>query len=123
MRLAISLIEHKSGQTSLDLKSLEYFKIRGESEEVLITKVVHNYTFFLYEFSWKFYQLLAIRFELFSFGRVLIQNKICRGVPPISLSLSAPGPLVSVLPPPGATPRRATLRWPRQRSPRVCPRH
>jgi hypothetical protein len=31
----------------------------------------------------------------------LIQNKIRRGVPPISVSLSAPGPLVSALPSPG----------------------
>jgi hypothetical protein len=70
MRLAIRLIEHKSGQTSLDLESWEKFKIFGESEEVVITKVVHNYTFFLHKFSWNFSQVLAICFELFSFGSV-----------------------------------------------------
>jgi hypothetical protein len=37
-----------------------YFKIRGESEEVAITKVVSNYTFFLHKFSRNFSPNLAI---------------------------------------------------------------
>jgi hypothetical protein len=45
----------------------------------------------------------------------LIRNKICRGVPPVSLSPSAPVPLVSMLPPP-AIPRAALGRHGRARS-------
>jgi hypothetical protein len=54
MKLTIWLSEHKSGQISLDLESLELFKIRGEYKDVVIIKVVHNYSFFLHEFSWNF---------------------------------------------------------------------
>jgi hypothetical protein len=60
MRLAIRLTKHKSGQTSLDLESLEKFKIRGESKEVVITKVVPNYTFFLHEYCGNFITLWLV---------------------------------------------------------------
>jgi hypothetical protein len=43
--------------------------------EIVITKVVHNYTFFLHEFLWIFSQLLAILFDLFSF-RSVFNSKI-----------------------------------------------
>jgi hypothetical protein len=66
---------------------------------------MHNYTFFLHEFSWILSQHLAF-LSYFRSGVFLIQNKICRGVPPISFSLLAPGPLVSALSPP-SVPRAA----------------
>jgi hypothetical protein len=54
------LYEHKIEPNRLDLKSFKYFKIRGESEEVAITKVVPNYTLFLHKFSGNFCHPLAI---------------------------------------------------------------
>jgi hypothetical protein len=47
-----------------------------------------------------FSQLLAISFELFSFRIVFNSGIICHGVPPVSLSFSAPGPLISTPSPP-----------------------
>jgi hypothetical protein len=41
---------------------------------------------------WNFSQLLAISFELFSFGIVFNLGIICHGVPPVGLLLSASGP-------------------------------
>jgi hypothetical protein len=60
MRHAIRLSEHKSGQTSLDMESLKYLKIRAQSDKVVITKVVSNYIFFLQKFYGNFYHPLAI---------------------------------------------------------------
>jgi hypothetical protein len=51
-------------------------------------KSVPNLISYLHEFSWNFSQLLAICFELFSFGRIFNSKNHCRGVPPVSLSLS-----------------------------------
>jgi hypothetical protein len=72
-------------------------------EEVSIKKSVSNCILYLHEFSRDFSQLLAISFELFSFGIVFNSGIICRGVPPVSLVLSVPGPLVSTPSPRGAT--------------------
>jgi hypothetical protein len=58
-------------------------------------KIVPNRISYLHEFFWNFSQLLAICFELFSSGSVFNSENCCHGVPPISLSLSAPGPLIS----------------------------
>jgi hypothetical protein len=73
-------------------------------------KSVPNLISYLQEFSWNFSQLLAICFELFSFGSIFNSKNHCRGVPPVSLSLS---------------PRRARLSACRFRVAitRPCPRH
>jgi hypothetical protein len=42
MRLAIRLIEHKSGQTNFDSESSKYFKIHEDLEEVSSIKSVSN---------------------------------------------------------------------------------
>jgi hypothetical protein len=65
MRLAIRLIEHKSGQTNFNSESL---KIREDLEEVSIMKSDPNLISCLHKFSWNFFQSLAIYFELFSSG-------------------------------------------------------
>jgi hypothetical protein len=50
-RVAISLYEHKTIPIQFDIESLKNFKIRGESEQVAITKVVPNYISLLHKFS------------------------------------------------------------------------
>jgi hypothetical protein len=70
---------------------------------VLITKSIPNWISYLHEFSWNCLQHLAISFELFSFRIIFNSGIICHGVPPVNLSLSAPGPLVSTPSPRGAT--------------------
>jgi hypothetical protein len=68
-------------------------------------------------------------FSYFHSGVFLIRNKICRGVPPVSLSLSTPGPLISALSPPSvphAVPgRHGHAPRPRHKGigrPRLCPK-
>jgi hypothetical protein len=51
-------------------------------------KSVPNLISYLHEFSWNFSQLLAICFELFSFGTIFNSKNHCCGVPLVSLSLS-----------------------------------
>jgi hypothetical protein len=70
MRLAIRIIEHKSGQTNFDTESLKQFKICEDLVEVSIMRSVPNWIFYLHEFSCNFSQHLAICFELFLFGSV-----------------------------------------------------
>jgi hypothetical protein len=63
-------------------------------------KSVPNFISYLHEFPGIFLNFYLF-LSYFRSGVFLIQIKICRGVPPVSFSLSAPGPLVSKLSPPG----------------------
>jgi hypothetical protein len=58
-------------------------------------KSVPNLISYRHKFLCNFPQLLAICFELFLFRIVFNSEIIYRRVPPVSLSLSAPGPLIS----------------------------
>jgi hypothetical protein len=76
-------------------------------------KSVSNRIFNLHDFYGFFSQLLAICFVLFSSGSIFNSKNRCRGVPPVSLSLSASGPLISApsprgchVPTPVSAPRR-----------------
>jgi hypothetical protein len=53
-------------------------------------KNVQNLISYLHEFSWNFYQSLAIYLELFSFGVNFNSEIADTGDPPVSLPLSAP---------------------------------
>jgi hypothetical protein len=64
-------------------------------------------------FFWNFSQLLAICFELFSSGSVFNSENHCRGVPPVSLSLSVPGLLITKPSPRGTTHRGSAATRPR----------
>jgi hypothetical protein len=75
-------------------------------------KSVPNFIFYIHEFSRNFSQHLATCFELFSSGSIFNSKYRCHGFPPVSLSLSAPGLLVSTpsphgchVPAPASTPR------------------
>jgi hypothetical protein len=82
-------------------------------------KSVPNWIFYLHEFFYNFSQLLAICFELFSSGIIFNSKNRCHGVTPVSLSLSASGPLISVpslhgchtLAPASTSRRRFSLRF------------
>jgi hypothetical protein len=65
-------------------------------EEVPIMKSVPNWIFYIHEFFCNFSQLRAICFELFSSGSIFNSKNRCHRVTPVSLSLSASSPLISV---------------------------
>jgi hypothetical protein len=58
-------------------------------------KSVANLIYYLHKFSWNFSQLIPNCFELFSSQSIFNLKNRCRGVPPVSLSLSATSPPVS----------------------------
>jgi hypothetical protein len=62
MRLAIRLIEHKSGQTNFDSESFEYFKIGGDLREVSMMKSVPNWIYYSHKFSRIFFQIVYLFF-------------------------------------------------------------
>jgi hypothetical protein len=75
------------------MESSVSFKIRGESEEVAITKVVSNYTFFLHKISRKFSPTLAIFPAVNSvFGDLISLWKRILEWPTCKLLFPPPGP-------------------------------
>jgi hypothetical protein len=68
MRLAIRLIEHKSGQTNFDSESFEYFKIGGDLREVSMMKSVPNWIYYSHEFSRIFFSKLFIYISWAEYG-------------------------------------------------------
>jgi hypothetical protein len=76
-------------QTRFDLKTFEYFKIRGDLEEDVIRKNVPNWISYLHELSWSFSHFLSI-FLTWKMDFGFILNRISADVwgPPVIGSIA-----------------------------------
>jgi hypothetical protein len=90
MRLAIRLIEHKSGQTNFDSESFEYFKIGGDLREVSMMKSVPNWIYYSHEFSRIFFPNCLSIFlgRNMEFGFIYLEKFTDEWDPPVSRSVA-----------------------------------